>query len=97
MKIEEKDIRNDVLDEQSNPELKFLLEFELQKNILIKVPFYYDCSSSELFLTEINLATMKVERRPCRADAVRGVHTGRHNISCRCTLDRVVWTALVLS
>ena len=57
-------IQNDVLDAESNPELKFLLEFELQKNMHVKVPFYYDCASSQLFLTTINLTTMKVEKRP---------------------------------
>ena len=44
MKIQLEEIRNDVLNAESNPELKFLLEFELQKNIHIKVPFYYDCA-----------------------------------------------------
>ena len=64
MKIQLEEIRNDVLNAESNPELKFLLEFELQKNIHIKVPFYYDCVSSQLFLTAISLTTMKVENRP---------------------------------
>lgn len=64
MKIQLEEIRNDVLNVESNPELKFLLEFELQKNIHIKVPFYYDCVSSQLFLTAISLTTMKVENRP---------------------------------
>ena len=64
MIIQLEEIRNDVLGEQSNPELKFLLKFELQKNIHIKVPFYYDCTSSQLFLTTISLTTMKVENRP---------------------------------
>jgi len=64
MKIHLEEIRNDVLDEQSNPELKFLLEFELQKNMHVKVPFYYDCASSQLFLTAISLTTMKVENKP---------------------------------
>ena len=64
MKIQLEEIRNDVLNAESNPELKFLLEFELQKNIHIKIPFYYDCGSSQLFLTAISLTTMKVENRP---------------------------------
>ena len=64
MKIQLEEIRNDVLNAESNPELKFLLEFELQKNIHIKVPFYYDCANSQLFLTAISLTTMKVENRP---------------------------------
>ena len=53
MKIELIDIRNNVLDFKSNPELKFSLEFELCKNIYINIPFYFDCKNSELFLTEI--------------------------------------------
>ena len=64
MKIQLKEIRNNVLDEQCNPELKLSLEFKLQKDTYINVPFYFDCSSSELFLTDINLSTMKVENKP---------------------------------
>ena len=64
MKIQLEEIRNDVLGEQSNPELKFSLVFELQKNMHVKVPFYYDCSTAKLFLTAISLTTMKVENRP---------------------------------
>lgn len=68
MKIELIDIRNNVLDFKSNPELKFSLEFELCKNIYINIPFYFDCKNSELFLTEINLSTMKVEDKPFNFD-----------------------------
>ncbi len=68
MKIELTNIRNNVLDCKSNPELKFSLEFELQKNIHINVPFYFDCKNSGLFLTDINLSTMKVENKPFKFD-----------------------------
>ena len=68
MKIQLEEIRNDVLDEQSIPELKFSLEFELKKNCYIKVPFYFDCAKSELFLTAISLSTMKVENKSFEFD-----------------------------
>ena len=68
MKIQLEEIRNDVLDEQSSPELKFSLDFELKKNCHIKVPFYFDCAKSELFLTAISLSTMKVENKPFEFD-----------------------------
>ena len=64
MKIQLTNIENNIFDNETKPELKFLLEFEVQKNSSIRVPFYYDCLASELFLTEINLSTGKVENKP---------------------------------